>query len=111
MNNKELKFLISQGEGYNIELPQIKTNNSWFTIIFKRSRENYEERFFGKTREKILRLIKENKEITIAELSERIGISRKGVEWQINKLKKERIIKRIGGRKGGYWEVVEEEEK
>ena len=44
--------------------------------------------------------------ITINELAEIVGISPKGVEWQIAKLKKEGGIKRIGSDKGGHWEVV-----
>lgn len=43
--------------------------------------------------------------ITINELVEIVGISQKGVEWQIAKLKKEGRIKRIGPDKGGHWEV------
>ena len=41
------------------------------------------------------------------ELAEIVGISKKCVEWQMAKLKKEGIIKRIGPDKGGYWEVIE----
>jgi len=51
--------------------------------------------------------MKENREITMSELAERTGISEKGIEWQVNELKKKGLIKRIGGRKGGYWEVLE----
>jgi len=40
------------------------------------------------------------------EMAEIVGISPKGVEWQIAKLKKEDRIKRIGPDKGGYWEVI-----
>lgn len=44
--------------------------------------------------------------ITIKELAEIVGISPKGVEWQIAKLKKEGRIKRMGPDKGGHWEVM-----
>jgi predicted HTH transcriptional regulator len=39
-----------------------------------------------KTREKILRLIREYPEITTSELAEKSGVTSKGVEWNINKL-------------------------
>jgi len=42
----------------------------------------------------------------INELAEIVGISQKGVEWQISKLKKEGRIKRIGPDKGGHWEAI-----
>jgi len=35
-----------------------------------------------------------------------LGISQKGVEWQIAKLKKKGRIKRIGSDKGGSWEIL-----
>ena len=63
------------------------------------------EKSSQKTREKIIILIKENSSITLQELSDILGISVKGIEWQITKLKKLGIIKRIGPDKGGYREV------
>ena len=59
-----------------------------------------------KTREKILSVLKATPYITINELAEIVGISPKGVEWQIAKLKKEGRIKRSGPDKGGCWEVM-----
>ena len=59
-----------------------------------------------KTREKILSVLKATPYITVNELAKIVGISSKGVEWQIAKLKKEGRIKRIGPAKGGHWEVI-----
>jgi len=56
---------------------------------------------------KIIELIKDNKYITTKELSERIKISTTAIDKNISKLKKKRILKRIGSTKGGYWKVVE----
>ena len=64
------------------------------------------EKVREKTREKILRLIRENPEITTSELAEKSGVTPKGVEWNIGKLKKEGFIKRVGPDKGGHWEVI-----
>ena len=41
------------------------------------------ERARGETREKILKAVKTKADITIEELAEIIGITGKGVEWQI----------------------------
>ena len=59
-----------------------------------------------KTREKILRFIKENPAITTSELAEKSGLTSKGIEWNIDKMKKDGLIKRIGPDKGGHWEVL-----
>ena len=36
-----------------------------------------------------------------------IGITQKGIEWQIIRLKKDGILERIGPARGGYWKVIE----
>ena len=59
-----------------------------------------------KTREKILRLILEDTSISIKEMSNRIGITQKGIEWQIMSLKKDGILERIGPAKGGHWKII-----
>ena len=56
---------------------------------------------------KIISLIKENPLITIHELADKIGLTVKGLEWNIKKLKEKGKLKRIGPAKGGYWEIVE----
>ena len=60
-----------------------------------------------KTVERILDAIKNNPKITQNELAEIAGLTRRGIEWNLAKLKEKGIIKRIGPAKGGYWEVVE----
>ena len=59
-----------------------------------------------KTREKIIILLTHNPEITREDLSIKICISVKGIEWQLSRLKKENLIKRTGSKKSGRWEVV-----
>ncbi len=61
-----------------------------------------------KSSEKIIRLIKQNAQITIKELAEQLNVSTRAVEKNISKLKTEARIKRIGGDKGGQWKIIEE---
>lgn len=56
--------------------------------------------------EKILELIKQNPKISAAGIAMEIGISSRGVEKQIKKLREAGIIKRNGADKGGYWEII-----
>ena len=51
--------------------------------------------------------IKDNKAITIRELQEISGLSESGVKKIIRGLRQNNLIKRIGGDKGGYWEVTD----
>ena len=56
---------------------------------------------------KIFELIKENKFITIKELAHNLNVSEKTIKRDLDKLKKENILKRID-KKGGYWEIIKE---
>jgi ATP-dependent DNA helicase RecG len=62
----------------------------------------------SKTSKKILTICKGNSSITIVELSEIIGISTRSVERNIQKLRNSGLLVRIGGRKKGSWEVIDE---
>lgn len=55
---------------------------------------------------KILSLLKEFPEITRERLAEEVGLSVRGVEKNLAQLKAAGKIRRIGGRKGGYWEIL-----
>ncbi len=59
------------------------------------------------TTDKILALIRQNSGHSAKSLAESIGISAKGVEKQLAKLKSQGVIRRIGPAKGGHWEIVE----
>jgi len=61
----------------------------------------------GKTEEKILKVISENKFVTIAELAKTLQVSNTTVENNIAKLKKNGLLKRVGPAKGGHWKIVE----
>ena len=55
---------------------------------------------------KILELIAQYPDITREWLAKEVGLSIRGVEKNLAQLKSEGKIVRIGGRKGGHWEVV-----
>ncbi|MDA3799782.1 MAG: winged helix-turn-helix domain-containing protein [Kiritimatiellae bacterium] len=59
--------------------------------------------------EKIFDLLDANPEISQRELAKLTGLSQRGVEWNIKKLKDEGSLRRVGGRKAGHWEVVTKE--
>lgn len=55
---------------------------------------------------KMVYLIANNPTITIKELAESIGISTTAIDKNLSKLKDKEIIKRVGGDKGGSWEII-----
>ncbi len=59
----------------------------------------------GKTSEKILQAIEKDDTITIPELATLIGVTERSIERNIQKLQSNGLLKRMGGRKEGRWEV------
>ena len=64
-----------------------------------------------KTRVKILNLMRENPYITSDEIAKALSITKKGVEWQLKKLRDENTIRHVGSTKGGHWEIVDDGEQ
>ena len=56
--------------------------------------------------QKILEAIKNNPFITQDELSKVIGLSRKSIIQNMNKMKDNGLIKRVGAAKNGHWEIL-----
>jgi len=55
----------------------------------------------------IIALIKEDAHISQEEMAKRLGLSIDGVRYHTDRLKEMGILKRVGGKKMGRWEVVE----
>lgn len=91
--------------------PEFKTEGM-FTVVLNRPEKistsvNTRKKTREKTREKIIRLLRERRDITTTELAAEIGVTVKGIEYHISKLKTDGVIKRIGSDRGGVWEVKE----
>ena len=64
------------------------------------------------TIQKILDIIHQTPHITRQELSKKIGnITADGIKYHLNRLKKQRVLKRIGSKKQGYWRVIKKSKK
>ena len=57
------------------------------------------------TKEFILKLLRENPNMTRDDLSKQIGVSANVIKQHLANSQKESKLKRVGGRKAGYWEV------
>jgi len=64
----------------------------------------------GKTSGMILDACRKTPSITIPELAEQIAITERSIQRNIQKLQAEGFLRRVGGRKEGYWEVMESDE-
>ena len=60
-----------------------------------------------KSSQKIQELISASPNITISEIADRLGMTKRGVDKNIKRLKEQGIIRRVGPDRGGHWEVIE----
>ncbi len=88
-------------------------NDFFSTIIYlgEETREKTVGKTVGKTAQKIIEEIRKNPKITREELSTLTGLTIRGVEWNLNKLKQKSFIKRIGPNKGGYWQIIDNDKE
>lgn len=98
-------------------IPEITGDFDYYKIVFrfdskssKKTVEKTVEKSLQKNREKIIELIKNNPRIITSELAKKTGLSIRGIEWNLEELKKIGL-KRIGPDKGGYWEFVKKGKK
>lgn len=124
---KDLEFVERLGSGmphivrkYGRNIFKFMTSMIQFAFPFDRSIDKEEGKKLGKkkpqgiknweetreeTREKIIEILRDNPAITIKGLANLLGLTSKGIEWNLRKLKEQNIIHRIGPKKGGYWEM------
>lgn len=72
----------------------------------EKGKESSKEKSNERTSQRIVAELKKNPYVTMAELQLLCSLSKSGVEKQIRILKKEKYIRRKGGRRYGKWEVL-----
>ena len=94
-------------------LPDFKYEESglWIVLPFTLQKKAgiEDEKTPVKTPVKIIAMMRENPEVTLAEIAQRIGKSVSAVERAASKLVKAGKIKYQGPKKGGQWDILEEE--
>ena len=56
------------------------------------------------TEKKLLKIVADNPSITMRDLATKLGITEDGVYYHVKNLRG--VLKRVGGRKIGHWEVI-----
>ncbi len=107
-----IEKIIEESQKFNGITPQFKWENGlWVEFYFntdKSSPNGLGEKLgekLGETQQNIIKLMQNNPKIAITALAVELGISTTAIEKHIKTLKDKNIIQRIGGAKGGHWEV------
>jgi ATP-dependent DNA helicase RecG len=75
--------------------------------IKKNESEKNAKKNAKQNRQKILKIIQKNNQITSVQMANELDVSIRTIANYLSDLKKEKILKRIGPDKGGYWLIVE----
>jgi fido (protein-threonine AMPylation protein) len=103
LKNRELHIHFVATENDGVKQENILVNNEKFPVKGKKFLVNNEK--FPVIGLEIIKLMKNNPNITIIELSKKLNISDRAVKNNINKLKIAGIISRVGSDKTGNWKI------
>ncbi|MBR4125814.1 MAG: MarR family transcriptional regulator, partial [Victivallales bacterium] len=68
--------------------------------------ETLPRQFFSATERTLLGFIKATPEITIDQMAAQSGLSRSGVQYALENLKRKGCLRRLGAQKNGCWQVI-----
>lgn len=81
---------------------------------YQENKKNYQEKeqpISTKVRDRILQILQKDNTLSVADIADNLfDITPSGVQYHINQMKKQGILRRIGPDKGGHWEVINNKE-
>lgn len=103
--------IVEECKKQNLKEPDFILNNNYFSVIFHRKDKdvtiNVVDNVIDNRFKKILDLLNTNNKLSAQELSEYLGVSKRTIQRDLNKLKENGKLERIGSEKGGYWKIKE----
>ena len=91
---------LIEGDIFKTEIPLVRVENTTLTTPTTTLTA------LTNTQQQIIELIKGNNKITRDEMATKIGITKYGVQYNLNVLKKKNYIRRVGKTYKGYWEIL-----
>ena len=96
---------------YKREKTIIAADGNWFNFIFKSGSEKWSEKGITERVMGINTEIKKNQKMSRQNLSAILGINPSAVQKHMAKLKDKGLVERVDLDKGGYWRVIEDEDR
>jgi len=104
LNAEEIAIEFLKTNPHNNCVVEEQDDASVASMTKKRKASN--RRKYGDNAQKIIKLIKADSYITIRKIVERTGLSVKCVEKNIQRMKAEGVVRRIGPNRGGKWQLL-----
>ena len=101
-------FIVSFNRPSFFEQTEEETIQSEPPTIHKTIQKTIHKELFA-TEKAVIEIIKENPNITRKELAARLNLSEAGVRYNTDKLQTKGILRRVGGKKEGWWEVIDDQ--
>lgn len=89
----------------DLPAPEFRTEGLFTLVLSREKLRKNEVKTREETREEIMRIIKESPKITMRQIAAQTGLTPKGVEYHIRKMREEELLKRVGSTKSGSWEI------
>ncbi len=113
---KQIKLIEKYGSGfsriikafkeYKLKSPVFENFQAGFRVTVSTEKLNVVENVVENRFNEILLLIKENNQISAYQISKKINTTSRTIQRDLDKLKKQGKIKRIGSDKGGHWQII-----
>jgi ATP-dependent DNA helicase RecG len=102
-----IRRIVDYFKSENLPVPEFRNISDGFMVtIFEKEKEDVTEKVTEKRIVIILNEIKLNNKISIDQLAGILKVTRRTILRDLELLKKQNVIKRIGPDKGGHWAVM-----
>ena len=102
-----VSYSISEtGDFFKVEMRHTPTKTTIKPPLETPLKTEIQDVYLTKLEDKIFKQIQIDNHITFENIATNLSISRNTVKEYVDKLKNKRVLRRVGGRRGGHWEIL-----
>ena len=102
-----VSYSISEtGDFFKVEMRHTPTKTTIKPPLETPLKTEIQDVYLTELEDKIFKQIQIDNHITFENIATNLSISRNTVKEYVDKLKNKRVLRRIGGRRGGHWEIL-----
>jgi len=101
-----VSYSISEtGDFFKVEMRHAPTKTTIKPALEPPLKTEVQDIYLTELEDEIFKQIQIDNHITFENIARNLSISRNTVKEYVDKLKNKRVLRRVGGRKGGHWEI------